>query len=473
MSEEIKNIDVVTRIEGHAKVRFILDKKGNLQDAQFQVLEFKGFEKFMQGRMLYDAPRITTRACGICPVSHHLASVKACDDLLGIEIPETAKLLRELMHMGQYIHSHALHFFFLAAPDLILGAKTKPQDRNVLSILKTNPDLVKNVIRLRKFGHDLIEFIGGKAIHPVTAIPGGMSKGITKSEQEKMSNELKQLLPLYKDIYYICKSNLLQQIDFIKKFALIDTNFVALTKKGALELYDGIVRSTDNEGSLLMDIPTNKYFQNIAEHVEPWSYLKFPFLKIKGWPNGIYRVGPLARLNVCEKMATPKAHEALLEFRQLYGKPANQTLVYHHARLIELLYALERAQEILENPTLLGDNLRVKVPRTEGEGIGIVEAPRGTLIHHYKSNSDGKLTEVNLIVATVNNNAAINQSVKAATEQQIKDGNISEVGLNKIEMAIRAYDPCLTCAAHVIGQMPLAIEIMDVKGTLIKKIFRY
>ncbi len=472
MSEEIKDINVVTRIEGHAKVSFIIDKRGNLQEARFHVLEFKGFEKFMQGRMFYDAPRITTRACGICPVSHHLASVKACDDLLGVEVPETAKMLRELMHMGQYIHSHALHFFFLAAPDFILDANTKPAERNVVGLLKKNPELVQQVIKLRKYGHNLIELIGGKAIHPVTAIPGGMSKGMTNEERDKMLRELKELIPMYSDLLYICKSNLLQQIDFIKDFSVIETNFMGLTKNGVLDLYDGTIRVTDEKCNVIADIPPNNYFQNIAEHVEAWSYLKFPFLKQKGWPEGTYRVGPLGRVNVCDRMGTQKAQEALVEFRSLYGRPANQTLAYHHARLIELLYTMERAQQLLENDKITGSNIRVTVPKTAGEGIGIVEAPRGTLIHHYKVNSEGKLMDVNLIVATVNNNAAINQSIKVAAEGLVHDGNITPDGLNKVEMAIRAYDPCLTCAAHAVNEMPMAIDFRDEYGNLIKRIYK-
>ncbi|NVM29139.1 MAG: Ni/Fe hydrogenase subunit alpha [Candidatus Helarchaeota archaeon] len=472
MSEEVKNINVATRVEGHAKITFLLDKRGQLLDAHFHVTEFKGFEKFMQGRMFYDAPRITTRACGICPVSHHLASAKACDDLLGVDIPETAKLLRELMHMGQMIHSHALHFFFLAAPDFILGSESKPEDRNVVGLLKKDPELVKKAIEIRKFGHNLIELIGGKAIHPVTAIPGGMSKGITQIEQEKRLSELKQIFPIYNDLLDICKSHLIQNSEFINNFSVIETNFVGLTKNGAFELYDGNIRVTDNGCHIIDDMPPNKYFQGIAEHVEPWTYLKFPFLKIKGWPNGIYRVGPLARLNICESMRTPKAQQALKEFRALYGRPANQTLAYHLARLIELLYALERAKELLEDKNLISTNIRKKVERTAGEGIGVVEAPRGTLIHHYKANSNGKLIDVNLIVATVNNNAAINQSIKVAARQLIQDGNIPKDGLNRIEMAIRAYDPCLTCAAHSINQMEMEIQFIDENGKLIKKIYR-
>ena len=470
MSDDIKNIEVVTRVEGHAKISFVMDKKNNLSDARFQVLEFKGFEKFMQGRSLYDAPRITTRICGICPVSHHLASVKACEDLLGIEIPETAKLLRELMHMAQYIHSHTLHFFFLAAPDFILGPNSAPQDRNIMGILKKDPELVKNVIKIRKYGQDLIELIGGKAIHPVTALPGGMSKGMKKEEQQHKLEEIKELIPLFENLFEICQEKLSEYTDFIKDFSVINTNFLGLSKNGSFELYDGAIRAVDNDCKVLFDASPGTYYQYISEHAEPWTYLKFPYLRSKGWPEGIYRVGPLARINLCEKFETPKAQNALEDFRSSYGRPANQTLLYHHSRLIELIYAFERAQQILENPKLTSDEFRVKCDKIAGEGIGVIEAPRGTLIHHYKANSQGKLIDVNMIVATVNNNAAMNQSIKAAAENVIENNTISNGGLNKIEMAIRAYDPCLTCAAHNIREMVKSIEFIDERGNLINKI---
>lgn len=470
MSDNFKNIEVVTRVEGHAKIIFVMDKKNELIDAHFQVVEFKGFEKFMQGRSLYDAPRITTRICGICPVSHHLASVKACEDLIGIEIPETAKLLRELMHMAQFIHSHTLHFFFLAAPDFILGPDAAPQDRNIIGLLKKDPELVKNVIKIRKYGQDLIELIGGKAIHPVTAIPGGMSKGLKQEEQKHKLKEIKLLIPLIENLFSFCKEKLSEHREFIKDFAVINTNFLGLTRNGSFELYDGTIRAVDNNCKILRDISSNTYFQNIAEHSEPWTYLKFPFLKSLGWPQGTYRVGPLARLNLCEKIETPKAEEALHEFRTIYGRPANQTLAYHHARLVELVYAFERAQQILENPKLTSEKYRIKCDIIAGEGIGVIEAPRGTLIHHYKANSQGKLVEVNMIVATVNNNAAMNQSIKKVAENLIENGSISKGGLNKIEMAIRAYDPCLTCAAHNIGEMVKTVEFVDEQANLINRI---
>ncbi len=471
MSEEVRNIEVVTRVEGHAKVTFVLDNKGNVEDARFHVLEFKGFEKFMQGRMFHDAPRITTRICGICPVSHHLASVKACEDLLGAKPPETAILLRELMHMGQFIHSHALHFFFLAAPDFILGPDSPPQDRNILGLLKANPELVKDVIRIRKFGQNLIGLIGGKAIHPVTAIPGGMSKGITETERKNTEKELNEIVPLFEDILYICQNQLNQYAEFINDFAVIETNFLGLANnKNELELYDGKVRIMDKECKLLDNINPSEYFKYIGEHTEPWTYLKFPFIRNIGWPKGIYRVGPLARINICDKIGTPKAQKALVDFRRIFERPANQTLAYHHSRLIELLYAMEKTKELLNNPLITSDKINVKLEKHAGEGIGVIEAPRGTLIHHYKANHLGKLTEVNLIVATVNNNAAINLSIKSAAEKLIQNASISKGDLNKIEMAVRAYDPCLTCAAHSTQEIVKSIDFVDKKGKLLNQI---
>lgn len=467
-----KTIEVATRVEGHAKVSFLMDDTGEISQAHFHVTEFKGFEKFMIGRMLYDAPRITTRVCGICPVSHHLASVKTCENLLNVKIPETAKLLRELMHMGQFIHSHSLHFFFLAAPDFIIGPESDPSNRNVIGLLKNDPELVKKVIRIRKFGQDLIQLIGGKSIHPVTSIPGGMSKGISKQNQETVLKELKELIPIYDELLYICKSNLNQYSELISNFATFDSNYMGLTNKGAFELYDGDVRVADEKGNIISEFQPMNYAQNIMEHIEPWTYLKFPYLKIKGWPNGSYRVGPLARLNVTDGIKTPNANKELQEFKIMHGKPANQTLTYHKARLIEIQYAMERAQQILESPELLKDNIRVKTKIVAGEGIGIVEAPRGTLIHHYKANNSGKLTDINLIVATVNNNNAINKAVLLAAKGIDPRGNFKETDLNKIEMAIRAFDPCLTCAAHTSRGYFDIMEFYDRSGNLLKTIKR-
>jgi len=278
------------------------------------------------------------------------------------------------------------------------------------------------------------------------------------------------LIPVFNKVFDTCKNQLAKYSEFITNFSNINTNFVGLTKNGLLELYDGTVRATDNNCNVLFDISPDDYFNNILEHSEPWTYLKFPFIRSMGWPDGVYRVGPLARINLCENINTPKAENALKEFRDLYGRPANQTLLYHHARLIELLYAFEKAQLLLENPVLVKDDYRVKCETIAGEGIGIVEAPRGTLIHHYKANNQGKLIDINLIVATVNNNAAMNQSIKAAVEELIEKDEIKNGGLNKIEMAIRAYDPCLTCAAHSIREMVKTIEFVDKQGNLIRKI---
>jgi coenzyme F420-reducing hydrogenase alpha subunit len=462
--ENIRTIEVGTRIEGHAKTTVVLDSKDQVVEARFHVTELKGFEKFMQGRMLYDAPRITTRACGICPVSHHLASVKACEDLLGVDPPETAKMLRELMHMGQFIHSHSLHFFFLAAPDFIMGPDSDPKQRNVLGLLSKNPELVKDAIKIRKFGQELIASIGGKAIHPETAIPGGMSMPLAKNDQEKFLGQLKDLIPKYEEIFYICKSNLSQYSNFIGEFARIDTNFMGLTKNKALELYDGNIRMVDKAGVEFANLDKSTYFVDIAEHIEPWTWLKFPYYKNRGWPNGIYRVGPLARLNVADKINSPKANAALTDFKVLFGKPANQTLAYHQARLIEVLYAMERAQQLLEDPKILSENIRVKVNNVEGEGVGIVEAPRGTLIHHYKADRNGMLKDINLIVATVNNNKSINMALTEAAKHLIEGGKISDVGLNKLEMVVRAYDPCLTCAAHNLDEFYQSLEFVDTQG---------
>lgn len=462
-------IKPVTRIEGHAKVDIILDEEGKVKTTYFHVEELRGFEKFLQGRKVWEAPRITARICGICPVSHHLAAAKACDNLFEVEVPETASLLRELMHMGQIIHSHSLHFFFLAAPDLLL---TNESNRDITGIVKANPELVKKAIELRKIGQSIIQTIGGKAIHPVTAIPGGMTKSLSKNEKEKIEKDLKIGLELSKLAVDVVKRIVEKNLDFVKRFADIETNYMGLVKDANLEFYEGKIRLVSSSGKRLEEFNGDEYLNYIGEYVEDWSYLKFPFYKKFGWPSGVYRVGPLARMNVCEKISTSIAMEELNEFRKLFRYPTSQTLAYHYARLIELIYAVEHAEELIVNERITGSNICQEFKIKAGEGIGVIEAPRGTLIHHYRTDEYGNIKMANLIVATVHNNAAINLSIAEAVKEYIYGEKIDERALNKIEMAIRAYDPCLSCATHAIGQMPLTINLFDSKGKKINQLIR-
>ncbi len=463
-------IEPITRIEGHGKVTIHLDDDGNVAESRFHVVEFRGFEKFCEGRMFWEMPVITERACGICPVSHHLASAKACDDLLGVDIPPAAKKLRELMHMGQTIHSHALHFFFLAAPDFVLGPDADPAKRNIVGLIEADPELGKKAIKLRKIGQTIVDLVGGRAIHPVTAIPGGMSKPLSHEHRFILLKEIDEAIELANVAISVGKSVFEKYADIVPTFATIQTKHMGLVKDGNLELYDGELRLIDEDGNALTEFDPKDYLDHIGEHVEEWSYLKFPFYKKDGWPKGIYRVAPLARLNVADSISTPLANAELKEFKQAgNGKPVQATLYFHLARLIELLYAAERAKELLEDDEIVSRDVRVQVQRRAGEGIGCIEAPRGTLIHHYWVDDVGKITRANLIVATVQNNPAMNMSVNEVAKEFIKGEKIKEGILNRVEMAIRCYDPCLSCATHAIGQMPLEISLLGADGTLLDR----
>jgi len=467
MSQTI-TISPVTRVEGHGKVTIHLNDKNEVEESHFHVVEFRGFEKFCEGRLMSEMPVITTRICGICPVSHHLASAKACDAVLGVDIPAAAKKLRELMHMGQVIHSHALHFFYLAAPDFLLGPSSDPAKRNVIGIIEANPELGKKAIRLRQIGQNIIERVGGRPIHPVTAIPGGMSKPLSHEDRFFMGKEIEQAIELAQLAVNVGKSLYEQYADIVPKFAVIKTNYMGLVKDGNLELYDGALRIIDDTGDTLEEFDPANYLDYLGEHVEDWSYLKFPFYKKQGFPNGIYRVAPLGRLNVCDAIGTELANNELTEFKKLgNGGPVHETLYYHYARLIEILYAAERARELIKDDDIVSKDVRVQVERRAGEGVGVIEAPRGTLIHHYWADDSGKIEKANLIVATVQNNPAMDMSVNEVAKEFVHGGKIEEGALNMVEMAIRCYDPCLSCATHAIGQMPLVIELIAANGAVI------
>lgn len=468
---KVVTIEPCSRLEGHGKVSLHLDDAGNLADARFHVVEFRGFEKFMEGRKIWEAPRITPRSCGICPVSHHLASAKACDDLFGVTIPPAAKLIREMMHMGQMIHSHALHFFYLGAPDFFF-----PMDaakRNIVGIVQTEPEMAKKAIALRKAGQEIIHITGGKRIHPITALPGGVSKPISAEEKTKIIEYINLAKQMALDLMPIAKKKFKDNADLLNGFAPIKTNYMGMVNpEGNVELYDGDVRVVSPEGQELAKFKENQYLDFVGEKVASWSYLKFPFLKNIGWPNGIYRVGPLARVNAAKGFSTPLAQEELQEFRQFFGgqEQVHGTLQYHWARLIEIVHAIERAEQIVNDPNFTSTHVREKLTPKAGEGVGIIEAPRGTLIHHYKCDDTGTITMCNLIVATIGNNGGINMSVKEAAKQYVNESRLQEPVMNMVEMAIRAYDPCLSCSTHAVGQMPLNVKLHDHKGKVIEKV---
>jgi len=466
-------IEPITRIEGHAKVTIHLDDEGKVERAYFHVTQFRGFEKFCEGRMYFEMPQITPRICGICPVSHHLASAKACDDLIGAEPPRPAKLLRELMHMGQIIQSHSMHFFHLASPDLLLGFDADPAVRNIVGIIETNPELALKAVKLRKFGQEIISHVSGRRIHSNLAVPGGVNKALTVEERDALLGQIDEMISYIQEGIGIAKGWLEENRETVERFANFPSGYMGLVKDGALELYDGTVRLKGKDGSILEEFDGANYLHYIGEHVEPWSYLKFPFYRKMGYPDGSYRVGPLGRLNVADRVSTPLAHEEFKQFKALGdGRPVEPSLYYHYARLIEDLYAAERAKELLEDPDILSTDIRTEPGEFKGEGIGVIEAPRGTLFHHYWTDEEGKITRVNLIVATGNNNWAMCKSVEEVAKLYVDGKRLTEGMLNRVEAAIRAYDPCLSCSTHAMGQMPIVLELYGAGGKMVDRLVR-
>ena len=419
-----------------------------------------------------ELPRIVPRICGVCPWAHHLASSKACDAVFGVEIPPVAKKLRELAYMGHYIHSHVLHFFVLSGPDFVMGPDADYTVRNVVGIAQKAPDIAKKVLRTRFLGQMMTQVLGGKAIHPDVSVPGGWSKPVTKEEVEKLKEMAKECLYFATFAIDFAKKEIFPKyLEVVKSFAPISTGFLGMVKDGALNLYDGNLRMMTADGKY-EDFPGERYTDYIAEHVEPWTYLKFPYLKKAGGfsmaldkPVGICRTNSLARINVCDRIPTPQAQKELEEFRKNFGRPAQLTLLYHWARLIETDYAAERAMELIADPGITDPNTRKAVSPRAGRGVGVVEAPRGTLIHDYETDEKGLVKDVNIIVGTTHNNAAINMSVKKAAQDLIKNGKYDQGLLNLVEMAIRAYDPCLSCATHELdGRIPVRVNIVNHAG---------
>ena len=471
----------VSRIEGHAKVTIQLDDSGNVEDTFVNVVELRGFEKFCIGRPVEEIPRIVTSICGVCPWSHHLASAKANDAVFGVEPPPAGKKLRQLCNAIAYTEEHILHFFFLAGPDFVMGPGADYAVRNVIGIAQANPEIGKAVVRNRHLGAQMLNIVSGKSIHPVTAVPGGFSKPLTAAERDKMKPMAAEVLEFAKFAISFSKENLFSKyLDAVKTVGVIETGFLGtVSDDGALELYDGKLRLMKPDGSYV-DFSYDQYTDFISEKVLPWTYLKFPYAKTwdEGFsmdldaPKGIYRTNTLARINVCDKISTPLAQAEFVEFRNLFGRPAQQTLLYNWARLIELLHNAELAVKLLDDPEITSTETRVPVTPRAARGIGCVEAPRGTLIHDYETDEDGMVTNINLIVGTTHNHAPINMSVKQAATSLIKDGNYNEEILNMVEMSIRAYDPCLSCATHKLdGTLAVKIDILDADGSIKDTLF--
>jgi NAD-reducing hydrogenase large subunit len=467
-------IDPVTRIEGHAKITVHLDDDGQVQEARFHVTEFRGFEKFCEGRLFHEMPAITSRVCGICPVSHLIASAKAGDGLLAVAIPPTAEKLRRLMHLAQIVQSHALSFFHLSSPDLLFGYDAPPDQRNIFGVIAQYPELARRGIRLRQYGQEIIETLGGKRIHPAWVVPGGVSEPLDADRRERLRQGLPEALHGARTTMVLFKQTLDAHAEEARVFGTFPTLFAGLvTPTGGLEHYDGRLRIVDPTGAVVADgLDPGRYWEFMGEAVEPWSYLKFPYYLPGGYPHGTYRVGPLARLNVATHCGTPLADAELAEFRALGRGPVLGSFHYHYARLIEILFALERIGQLLDDPGILDRDVRAQAARNRHEAVGVAEAPRGTLYHHYRVDDDGVITQVNLIIATGQNNLAMNRAVRQVAEHYIVGGRVTEGILNRVEAVIRAYDPCLSCSTHAVGRMPMAIEVVDPDGTLVDAVRR-
>ncbi len=488
MSETLRqvSIDPITRLEGHGKIELFLDEAGNLSDAFFQIPELRGFERFCRGRRGEDMPQITERICGVCPEAHHFASTKALDACYGAPPPPRASALRRLLYNAYIFSDHLLHFYYLGGPDFLVGAYAPPQERNILGVIqKVGLELGKEVIKHRGYGQRIIEIIGGRPIHPVSGIPGGQSKGMTEDEREEIRNMTGSAVAFAEATLEIFHDALLQD-DTYARFVSdaaqsMPTYYMGLVDEdGAIDFYGGEVRIVGPDGSLYAQVPGAKILSLLEERTEPWTYVKIPYLKDVGWKgftagadSGLYRVGPLARLNVCSQIGTPRAQEEFERFTDYFGgRPVHATFAFHWARLIEMLSAAERAATVVEAPELMDGTLRAPLGEP-GDGVGVIEAARGTLIHEYGLDARGLVDSVNLIVATTHNVAAISLSIKDMARAVVHEGNVDEGILNLVEMSFRNYDPCLACATHALpGQMPLVIDVRGSDGRVRERIER-
>ncbi|MBW2700008.1 MAG: Ni/Fe hydrogenase subunit alpha [Deltaproteobacteria bacterium] len=474
-------IDPITRLEGHGKIEIFMDDDGNVANAYLQIPELRGFEQFVVGRPVEEVPRIVTRICGVCPTAHHMASAKAVDAVYHVDIPSAAKKLRELLYNIYYVYDHTLHFYYLGAPDFVVGPTAPAAKRNILGVIeKVGLDIGKSVIAHRRYAQDMQILIGGRSTHPVWCLPGGVSKGVTKENVAELKEKGEKCLEFAKFSLKLFDDVVMGNKDYVDLilsdgYRLEVGDMGLVDENNKVNFYEGQVRVTDASGAEVLRYGPDEYFENIAEHVEEYSYLKFPFIKKRGWKgfvegkdSSIYRAIPLSRLNVSDGMATPLAQEQYEKmYETLGGKPAHQTLAIHWARLVELLYSAERWMELVNDEEILSDDVHTIPTETPTEGTGIVEAPRGTLTHHYETDENGLVTKANLIVGTTNNNAPMTMSVKKAAQQvlQGKTDKVEEGLLNMVEMAFRAYDPCFSCATHSLpGQMPLEIKVIEPDG---------
>ena len=462
-------ISPITRIEGHSKITIQLDDRGEVTDAQFHVTQFRGFERIVQGRPIHEMPSIMARICGICPVSHLVASSKACDEILAVEPPPTGADLRRVMNLAQIVQSNALSFFHLSSPDLLFGFDADPATRNIIGVAQANPQLARDGVGVRRFGQQIIEWLGGKRIHPAWVVPGGVDAPLSAETRDRILATIPEAIAAIERALAWYKGELLRWEEEAASFGSFRSGFMGLVDDaGNVDYYDGRLRFMDADGQLLADrIDPRGYQDYLGEAVEPFSYLKSTYWKPMGYPDGIYRVGPLARLNVAEKTGTPRADEELEKFRWRVGRVAGSSFHYHYARLIDTLHAIEKIEALLRGPDILSPHTRSVAGINRFEGIGVSEAPRGTLMHHYKVDQNGLVEWANLVIATGHNNMAMNRAVLQVARKHVKADKLEEPMLNRVEAVIRCYDPCLSCSTHALGQMPLAVELIGPDGELL------
>jgi NAD-reducing hydrogenase large subunit len=468
-------IDPVTRIEGHSRITLQMDDSGEVASAHFQTTQFRGFEKFCEGRPFYEMPYLMERICGICPVSHLLASAKACDMLLAVKVPPTAGKLRRILDLAQLIQSHALSFFYLSSPDLILGMDADPKERNLFGVMRKEPELGRCGIRLRQFGQQVIETLAGKRIHPGWVVPGGVNESLSIEKRDKLLTQMPEVIDIAQKSLSWFKRALETFRDEIRTFANFPSLFMGLvTEDGRAGYYQGKIRFTDSLGNIVADkLEPADYQEFLGEAVEPFTYMKFPYYKPLGYPDGIYRVGPLARLNLVQNCGTPLAQQEWLEFRALERNAVLSSFHYHYARLIEILFALEHIQEYLNDPIITESQARYSAALNNLEGVGCCEAPRGTLIHHYRVDERGLITWANLIIATGHNNLAMNRGILQAARHFVRSEKLTEGMLNRVEAVIRAFDPCLSCSTHSDGHLNLYVQLLAPDGRLLDEIRRH
>jgi NAD-reducing hydrogenase large subunit len=468
-------IEPVTRVEGHGKVTLLQDDDNRIRQARLHIVEFRGFEKFIQGRPYWELPVLVQRLCGICPVSHHLAAAKATDQIIGVDtLTRTAEKVRRLMHYGQTFQSHALHFFYLSSPDLLFGFDDAVRHRNIVGMIQDYPEIAKQGVLMRKYGQEVIRVTAGKRIHGTGAIPGGVNKSLSREERDYLLKDADQMIAWAESAVQLMKKIFMQNADYHYAFAKVDANTLGMIRAdGTFEIYHGGLRAKDPDGETIFDhVDCRDYEQVLREEVKPWSYMKFPFIASLGPELGWYRVGPLARVNNCDRFDTPLAEQERHDFMAAgEGRPLQAALATHWARLIELLHCAEAIKELLHDPDLLGRELRLR-GEMRSKGIGVLEAPRGTLFHHYEIDGDGLVRKANLIVATTNNNQVMNESIRQVASHYLDGKELTEPLLNQIEVAIRAFDPCLSCATHAVGKMPLEIELVNAAGRVVDRIHK-